>query len=94
MLGPHSQLVRENEKRLHLTDGQARLKDRGKSIEIQTDQIEVFPLGCDFEVFHIHGLSRVHLYSGKLKVRQRHSGQVDILDSKQPDWPHISKVAP
>lgn len=93
VLGPHSQLVRENEKRLHLTDGQARIKDRGKTIEIETDQIEVFPLGCDFEVLHSHGLSRVHLYSGKLKIRQRHSGQVDTLDAKQPDWPHISKAA-
>lgn len=94
VLGPHSQLERKSEKRLHLTEGRARINGRDKTIELATEQIEVFPLGSDFEVFHTHGLSRVHLYSGKLKVRQRRTGQVDILDAQQPDWPHIPKGAP
>lgn len=88
-LGPHSQLERVGRARLRLASGQVRIQKKKGKLDLETEQIEVQPIGTDFEVFHAKGLSRVRLYSGKVKVRQRSDGQTFILDSSQRDWPYV-----
>ena len=89
-LGPHSKLERLDQTRLRLSNGQVRIQEKTSQLDLETDQIEVHPTGTDFEVIHINGLSRVHLYSGSVKVRQRNDGQTFILNDKQREWPYIT----
>ncbi len=87
-LGPHSQLERVSHNRLRLASGQVRIQEKKGRLDLETEQIEIQPTGTDFEVFHSKGLSRVHLYSGTVRVRQRSDGLTFPLDSSQRDWPY------
>jgi len=87
-LGPHSQLERVNHARLRLANGQVRIQEKQARLDLETEQIEIQPIGTDFEVFHSKGLSRVHLYSGKVRVRQRSDGLTFTLDPGQREWPY------
>jgi ferric-dicitrate binding protein FerR (iron transport regulator) len=86
-LGPYSQLERISKNRLRLTGGQVRIQEKQARLDLETDQVEIHPVGTDFEVFHSKGLSRIHLYSGSVHVRQRSDGQTFTLDADQRDWP-------
>ncbi|MBX3170405.1 MAG: FecR domain-containing protein [Candidatus Eremiobacteraeota bacterium] len=87
-LGPHSRLERVGPGRLRLTSGQVRVQEKKRRLDLETEQVEIQPTGTDFEVFHAKGLTRVHLFSGSLRVRQRSDGQVFVLDAKQREWPY------
>lgn len=88
-LGPHTQLEQVKESTLHLIVGQMRIQEKGRKLAVQTDQIDIQPIGTDFEVYHLNGLSRVHLNSGSLKVRQHSDGKIFLLTRQQPEWPYI-----
>lgn len=87
LLGPHSRLEQVAPARLRLASGQVRVR----SLEVETDQVEIQAVGADFQVFHAKGRTRVHLFAGSLRVRKRNGGQVVILHSKQPDWPRVAR---
>lgn len=88
-MGPHSRLEKLGRGRLRLTSGQVRVREKNRRLVLETDQLEIQPVGTDFEVFHAKGLSRVHLFSGKVRLRQRSDGQIFVLDSKQREWPYL-----
>ena len=92
-LGPHSRLQQISPKRLRLANGQLRVPPKLSNLEVETDQIQLKSLGADLEVFHAKGLTRVHLYSGKAKLRQKSDGRNLLLDSRQKDWPQAPKAA-
>lgn len=89
-LGPYSRLQQMSPGRLRLANGHVRVTKR--IVELETDQIEIKSSGADYEVFHSKGLSRVHLDSGKVQIRQKVDGQFLWLDAKHRDWP--PKAAP
>ena len=89
VLGPHTRLERTSGNALHLIAGQLRLREQQPKFRVDTEQIEVHPLASEFEVYHQNGLSRVHLISGKVKVRQRRDGRIFLLTRQQAEWPAV-----
>lgn len=88
-MGPQTQLERVKTSSLRLLAGQLRIQEKGGKLTVETDQIQVQPIGTDFEVYHLNGLSRVHLNAGSLRVRQISDGKVFVLTRQQPEWPYI-----
>jgi hypothetical protein len=89
ILGPHSQLDLVKDSSLHLIAGQLRLQQNGGKFSITTEQVVIQSIKTDFEVFHLKGLSRVHLNSGQATVCQLSDGRRFRLTLQQPEWPYV-----
>lgn len=93
-LGPRSRLERVGAAGLRLTFGQVRVQHKNRNLRLETEQVEIQPVGTEFEIHHSKGLTRVHLFTGSLRLRQRSDGQVFTLNSKQPEWPSLIRRVP
>ena len=86
-LSPHSQLTvsshRGNHYLLRLSQGEVRVQEHDEVIAVETDHLRVDPMGTDYQVTRLQHSSRVHLYSGAVKVTALSSGRAEGLQPGQ-----------
>lgn len=74
-LGPHTRLEfesqQDNRMRLKLHQGDVRVQEHGQTISVATAHLVAEPVGTDFQVWTNGKTSRVHVFSGKVRVARQ-----------------------